>query len=270
MDFRKMKYFMAVAEEQNFTRASEKLYVAQSSLSEQIQRLEEELNCTLLVRSKRGAELTDQGKLFYNYCSRALNDYEEVVRKLQAKREVLRLGIYDHARLDQWIAEIETYNSQCGTQIQYSYVYSNDVAHRLKNAELDMGLDFQDTELQEMGFQSTPAYILRLGLYTRIPQSEEQIRTILVADETQSREVAKASLQLLETMKLGSKNLVRVATLEEMMFQLLKPQTAAVIFDYVAAKNDLLKLLPDELDMPVFWYTRRSGPAVDWVRENLK
>jgi DNA-binding transcriptional LysR family regulator len=64
MELRHLRYFVAVAEELNFTRAAEKLRLAQPSLTRQIHNLEEELGVPLLHRIKNQVTLTDEGKRF--------------------------------------------------------------------------------------------------------------------------------------------------------------------------------------------------------------
>ena len=61
MDLRILKYFLAVAEEGNITRASERLHVSQPALSTQLAALEDELGHKLFVRGARGIELTEKG-----------------------------------------------------------------------------------------------------------------------------------------------------------------------------------------------------------------
>lgn len=63
MDIRVLRYFLAVALEENITRAAASLHIAQPSLSKQLMELEKELGKTLLVRGKRKITLTEDGVL---------------------------------------------------------------------------------------------------------------------------------------------------------------------------------------------------------------
>ena len=64
MEFRQVRYFVAVAETLNFRQASKNLFVSQPSLSVQIKQLEDELGVSLLQRSKRGVQITRAGQVF--------------------------------------------------------------------------------------------------------------------------------------------------------------------------------------------------------------
>lgn len=71
-EFRHLRYFVAIAEECNFGRASERLHVAQSSLSTQIRQLEDGLGAKLFVRGPAGTALTQAGRDFLAYAKQML------------------------------------------------------------------------------------------------------------------------------------------------------------------------------------------------------
>lgn len=79
MEFRHLRYFVAVAEERNFTRAAERLHIAQPPLSRQIQQLEEIVGVALLVRGARPLELTEAGHFFYGHAVQLLAQGAEVI-----------------------------------------------------------------------------------------------------------------------------------------------------------------------------------------------
>jgi LysR family nitrogen assimilation transcriptional regulator len=83
VDFRQLKYFMAVARAKSLTKASETLHVAQPAVSQQIQRLEEELGELLLLRHSRGVELTEAGVRLEAHARSIMDLLEEAGRDLR-------------------------------------------------------------------------------------------------------------------------------------------------------------------------------------------
>jgi DNA-binding transcriptional LysR family regulator len=77
LDTRQLRYFVAVAEDLHFTKAADRLHVAQSALSTQVKQLETQLGARLLARGKRSAvALTEAGVLFLVEARRALEQVE--------------------------------------------------------------------------------------------------------------------------------------------------------------------------------------------------
>src|SRR5947208_15932995 len=84
MELRHLRYFVAVAEALNFTKASARLRVAQPALSRQMTDLEDEIGVDLMKRSPRGVTLTAEGKLFLDEVRELLKRTDESVEKVRA------------------------------------------------------------------------------------------------------------------------------------------------------------------------------------------
>ena len=93
MELRHLRYFKAVADELNFTRAASGLRVAQSAVSSQIQDLESELGVVLLERSRRRVRLTAAGQAFVEATERILRSVED------ASRQARRIGHGEYGTL---------------------------------------------------------------------------------------------------------------------------------------------------------------------------
>jgi DNA-binding transcriptional LysR family regulator len=97
MELRYLKYFLAVAETGNFTRAAAQCFVAQSALSEQIARLETEVGMPLFARTSRSVRLTAGGEVLVPLAQRILADVDMAQAELDAlaglRRGRLRLGL---------------------------------------------------------------------------------------------------------------------------------------------------------------------------------
>jgi DNA-binding transcriptional LysR family regulator len=83
MELRYLRYFVTVAERQNFTRAAEELHVAQPAISQQIKSLEEELGVSLLQRTKRSVKLTAAGNAF-------LSEAKEILAHAELSKQIAR------------------------------------------------------------------------------------------------------------------------------------------------------------------------------------
>jgi DNA-binding transcriptional LysR family regulator len=103
-ELRLLRYFVAVAQERNFTRAAERLHMAQPPLSVAIRQLESQLGVQLLERSSRQVELTPAGALLLERGTRLLAEADATfaaVKELeQAPEGRLHVGVAPNARLE--------------------------------------------------------------------------------------------------------------------------------------------------------------------------
>lgn len=117
MELRHLRYFVAVAEELSFTRAADRLHMAQPPLSQQIRQLEDELGAQLFSRTRRRVELTETGQAVLPEARRVLAQAESLVRV--ARRFVagemgnLRVGFSSSAAYGIMPAMLRTFRSRC-------------------------------------------------------------------------------------------------------------------------------------------------------------
>lgn len=93
MEFKQLQSFVAVVKYGSFTKAAEKLYVSQPTISAHVSALEEELGKTMIVRSTKSVEITEKGKEMYEYAVHILELRDRMMRECQEDdRHVIYLG----------------------------------------------------------------------------------------------------------------------------------------------------------------------------------
>ena len=161
MDLRVLRYFLAVAEEGNITRAAEKLFLTQPTLSKQLMQLEDELGAPLLIRGTRRVELTDAGRILRRRAAELLamaeRTREEVVRRDELSGEVA-IGAGETAAF-RLLAEGAATLRQKHPGIRFRLYSGNaeDVIERLECGVLDFGVLIEPTDLSAFDFIGLPA-----------------------------------------------------------------------------------------------------------------
>jgi DNA-binding transcriptional LysR family regulator len=90
MELRHLRTIAAVARHRSFTKAGEELFLAQSAISQQIRRLEEELGVEVFRRTSRSVELTAEGRLILGYAQRVLAEVDGLHSELEEFTGLLR------------------------------------------------------------------------------------------------------------------------------------------------------------------------------------
>ena len=145
MELRQLEHFIAVAEEQHFTRAAELLRISQSGLSASVRALETELGADLFVRSTRRVELTEVGRAFLVEATRTVTSAAAAKHAVEAVRGVLRgtlsvgteqcLGVLDLPR------ELSQFRSDHpGVEVRLTFDGSTNLMDRLAVGQLDLAL----------------------------------------------------------------------------------------------------------------------------------
>ncbi len=90
MELHQIRYAVAVAKHRNFTRAAEEMCLSQPALSQQINKLEEELGVALFERNTRNVELTRSGRTFIEHAQNILNELELIHNAMQEQAGLLK------------------------------------------------------------------------------------------------------------------------------------------------------------------------------------
>jgi DNA-binding transcriptional LysR family regulator len=144
MELRHLRYFVAVAETLNFTRAAERLHLAQPSLTRQIHNLEEELGVRLLLRSKTKVALTEEGRLFLIDAKRlvaaSVESMEAVQRFSRGESGQLNLGYLFKFNFDLLPATLTTFYRTCpGIAVNLFDMPPREQLIALEERKIDLG-----------------------------------------------------------------------------------------------------------------------------------
>ena len=134
-----MRYFLAVAQEENITRAAESLHIAQPSLSKQLMELEEELGRQLLVRGKRRITLTEEGVLLRKRAEEILELVSKTEQEITADEKQLagKISIGGNLQPSVLKAAAALREKHPGVSFQFYSSDATDVTERLEHGTLD-------------------------------------------------------------------------------------------------------------------------------------
>ena len=209
MELRHLRYYVAVASELNFTRAAEKLMVAQPALSIQIAQLEGELGVKLLVRDRRSVQMTSAGLAFL-----------EEARKILAQAEQAR------------VRAVRVASGEVGSlSIAYfaapTMIFLPDIIRHYRARYPEVSLELleltPDRQLEAFGQER-----LDLGFSRPIPPGHPHLASQLLFEE-------KLLVALPETHPLAAQSCVLLTDLALEPFVLLSRSEASSLFDLVIA-----------------------------------
>ncbi len=145
MELRQLRYFVAVAEELHFRRAAERLHMSQPPLSTQLRMLEEELECPLMIRSRRRVELTPAGEAFLNDARQLLHGLDEAVqtaRRIHAGRAgQLRISFVGSALLSLVPVAVRRYRAaRPDVELQLRERSTEEQLRELRSGAIDVAL----------------------------------------------------------------------------------------------------------------------------------
>jgi len=161
MDIRTLRYFVEVVRQQSFTRAAERLFVTQPTISKMLKNLEDELNCTLLIRDGRKLLLTDTGRVVYERGIAILAEFRQLETELgdinHLNKGVLRLGIPPMVGM-LMAGPINLFSQRYpGVELKIAEFGGLTVQQAVSNGELDVAMTALPVE-EESGLATLPLF----------------------------------------------------------------------------------------------------------------
>ena len=148
MFLRQIEYLQAVIENGNFYQAAEQCHVSQSAISQQIKKLEEELDVKLLERHNRTFSLTPAGVYFYQKSVVILSDCKQMIRDTKRiankNHKELRIGYYKGYSGNELSDAIASFSENHPTiDIQIMVGSHEEIYHAMENDTIDLGINDQ-------------------------------------------------------------------------------------------------------------------------------
>lgn len=158
MDIRVLKYFLAVAREQNITRAAESLHIAQPSLSKQMMELEKELGKQLLVRGKRKVTLTEEGVLLRKRAEDIVALVEKTEREISSDSKEVSGEVVIGGNITKTLLQAASSLQKQYPDISFQF-YSGDaidITERLDHGNLDFAILLQPIDTSKYEYFTLP------------------------------------------------------------------------------------------------------------------
>jgi DNA-binding transcriptional LysR family regulator len=185
LDLSLLRTLVAIAEKETFALAAQETHKTQSAITQQMQRLEEQIGAPLFEKQGRGKKLTPQAQRLLEYAKRMLALNDEVLRSMQSSSAtgILRFGgLQDVADtvLPHLLAHVA--RAYPMLQIHIHVGRSEELNHMLKRGQLDLTLGTrQDSELREVNVRTSPTVWLCSANFVH---EQDQPLPLILGDES--------------------------------------------------------------------------------------
>jgi LysR family transcriptional regulator, cyn operon transcriptional activator len=262
MELRHLRYFDAVAETLNFTRAAERLHVTQSTLSHQIKQLEDELGTPLFDRGGKQVRLTEAGEVLRSHMTPALEQIDLGLQALRAPAETItgsiRLGTtpsFNTRMVPLCVATL--LNAYPGIEVSVEELAAGQILKRLRSGHLDLAVSYPPGEGSDLWFEALYKEELRLVVGVGHPLARRRrvrmvelhnVRMVLLPSQFLTRKLLDECFEQAGAQPLVVAQLNSVAPMIELIRQ---TDLAGIITETAVAQTTDLRVIPLEDPTPV-------------------
>ena len=161
MEIRVLRYFLAIAREENMTRAAERLHISQPSLSKEIRRLEEELGHPLFIRTNKSMHLNDEGMLLRKRAEDIVAMVDKTAEEFSQLDSItggeIRIGCAESHLIRYLARSIRVFKEQYPHFVFHIFSGDTDpVTERLDRGLLDLALIVEPPNLSKYNYLTVP------------------------------------------------------------------------------------------------------------------
>ncbi len=271
----------------SFTKAAERLYITQSSLSKKIARLEKELGAELFFRNRHTVSLTPAGRVLYQECDGFLQSLERLTAEVReagkGKEMRLRIAILGTGLARQFLPRLQAFEkNHPDIHVDYSFMSFHEIYYALDTMKIDAALT------SDLGLSTIPGVETKeWGRSTNVlvlpaKRAAEKINFSLLQEETFFVLSSKSSDRALEMLKTFSsrwgfhpRNRRQLEAIDEILFLVEAGQGVAILPSFDVPKDNpnlFVHPLPDEaLDTPIVlaWNGKNKNPALLIISEGI-
>jgi LysR family cyn operon transcriptional activator len=274
MELRHLRYFVALAEQLNFTAAAGKVHVTQSTLSHQIRQLEDELGCRLFDRENKRVTMTQTGEAFLERVQNALREVDEGIWAARLAADemsgVVRVGTTHTFNMRIIPRCVSLFlSSHPSVRVNVMEMSGDDIAAALLRGELDIGVTYKPRDASQLRFE--PLYSEELLLAVGESHPFAQRRFVRTAELHLQRVVllppTYATRTLLdECFRMANATPVVVAEMNAIapMMELVSVTDIAAIVSEHALRRDDVRVIPLESPTPV------RSPGLLWRSDEAR
>jgi LysR family transcriptional regulator, cyn operon transcriptional activator len=261
MELRHLRYFDAVAETRNFTRAAERLHVTQSTLSHQIKQLEEELGTALFDRSGKHVRMTEAGEILRSHMVPALEQIDLGLQALRAPADAItgsiRLGTtpsFNTRMVPQCVATL--LNSYPGIQVSVEELAAGQILKRLRSGHLDIAVSYPPGD-GDLWFEPLYNEELRLVVGVAHPLARRRrvrmvelhnVRMVLLPAQFVTRKLVDECFEQAGARPLVVAQINSVAPMIELIRQ---TDLAGIVTETAVSSSAELRVIPLEDPTPI-------------------
>jgi LysR family transcriptional regulator, cyn operon transcriptional activator len=273
MELRHLRYFVALADCLNFTRAAERVHVTQSTLSHQVRQLENELGHDLFDRLGKRVVLTESGESFLGYASKALREVDQGLGELMRAPDELsgevRIGAthtFNIGFVPECLAAfMEKYPT---VKVTVEELSADSIRQKLIEGTLDVGIAYEPSDRSQLWFE--PLYTEEMVLVVSSQHAWAQRKRVRMVELHRQRMVLLPRVFATRTMlddcfkSCGAEPVVaaEMNTIAPMIGLVARTQLAAIVSSHAIPARDDVRVIPLESPTPV------RTPGILWKRDS--